>query len=66
MMSSSPKRDEFQQYLETTIQQDLAIDTLTIRKYFSLVGAKEEFLDFLYKKHKTFLDFTLPLTSSIK
>ncbi|USN58456.1 MAG: hypothetical protein H6767_09525 [Candidatus Peribacteria bacterium] len=46
-MSNSPKKDEFQQYLETTIEQDFSIDHLTILEYFQLVGAQESFILYL-------------------
>jgi hypothetical protein len=44
MMSGSPKRDEFQQYLETVIERDFQISELSIRDYFTMVGAGEDFL----------------------
>lgn len=66
MMSGSSKRDEFQQYLETVIERDLKISTLTIKQYFSLVGAWEDFLNSIKNIHGGILDMKLPLTSSIK
>jgi len=67
MMSGSPKRDEFQQYLETVIEQDFQISELPLEEYFTMVWADTAFL-----KHisdiggKNMLDFKLPLDSSIK
>lgn len=70
MMSGSRQRDEFQQYLETVIERDIKISDLTVWDYFRLVGAEESF-----KKHleilagdqrENFLNFVLPLHSSIK
>lgn len=66
MMSNSPRRDEFQQFLETVIERDLKISELSIWDYFRLVGADEVFKVHLEKKMKEALSFTLPLTSSIK
>lgn len=66
MMSSSKKRDEFQQYLETIIERDFPIITLTVRDYFSLVGAHQDFFDFLSDIDSKLLDYTLPLSSSVK
>lgn len=66
----SRQRDEFQQYLETVIERDIKISDLTVWDYFRLVGAEESF-----KKHleilagdqrENFLNFVLPLHSSIK
>ncbi len=50
MMSESPKRDEFQQYLETVIERDLDISTLTVWDYFRIVGAREDFKKYLEKQ----------------
>ena len=66
MMSGSLDRDKFQQYLETVIEIDTKIKKLTISDYFTLVWANEKFLKSLKKLDKDFLDFQLPLTSSIK
>lgn len=66
MMSGSSRRDEFQQYLETTIEQEFQIQNLTIRDYFALVGAREDFFSFLDAIDIPFLHFTLPLSSSVK
>ena len=77
MMSNSKRKDEFQQYLETVIERDLKISNLNIWDYFRLVGADQEFQKHLEKMQppslfkgedsgESFLDFTLPLTSSIK
>lgn len=66
MMSHSKRRDEFQQYLETTIELDFPIKKLTVWDYFSLVGAKEDFHSFLSEKEAHILDLKLPLSSSIK
>lgn len=66
MMSNSKRRDEFQQYLETVIERDFSIQELNIKDYFLMVWATSDFLDFLWKKHDAFLDFKLPLHSSIK
>ena len=82
MMSNSPKRDAFQQYLETVIEQDFKISQLSIWDYFRLVGAGEDFKKYLENIAAPFspkgeriqdrglttdwIDFTLPLTSSIK
>lgn len=81
MMSGSKKRDEFQQYLETVIERDFTISELTVWDYFRLVGASEEFKIHLESfaassplskgriergREIGVLDFTLPLSSSIK
>ncbi|MCD5374907.1 2-phospho-L-lactate transferase CofD family protein [Candidatus Gracilibacteria bacterium] len=66
MMSSSPLRDEFQQYLETVIERDIQIFKLTIGEYFTLVGADDNFLKRIHETEKNILDFKLPLNSSIK
>ena len=66
MMSASPRRDEFQQYLETVIEKDTPIKKLTVHDYFSLVGAKDDFFEFLENIDNEFLSFSLPLSSSIK
>ncbi len=71
MMSSSPKREEFQKYLETPACQDIQISSLKIEDYFSLVGADVSFLQHLtsmissFKYEKDICDFILPLNSSI-
>lgn len=66
MMSDSENRDDFKQYLETVIEKNENISNLTIREYFSLVWASEKFLSNIAKIHPNFLDFQLPLQSSIK
>lgn len=66
MMSGSPRRDEFQQYLETVIEQDIAIEALSISQYFSLVWATDMFLSDISQLDNMFLQFRLPLSSSIK
>ena len=66
MMSDSSDRHKFQQYLETVIEIDTKIKDLTIHDYFSLVWANEKFLKNLSKLDVDFLDFMLPLSSSIK
>lgn len=66
MMSASPKRDEFQQYMETVIERDIKISELTIWDYFKLVWAGEDFQKYLEWKDTTILDFKLPLESSVK
>ncbi len=66
MMSGSKKRDEFKQYLETVIERDFKINTLTIKDYFSLVWASECFFNHLDLFDFNFLDFSLPLKTSIK
>jgi len=66
MMSGSEKRDEFQQYLETVIERDLQISSLSIREYFSLVWAWEDFFDHIENIQSDILEMKLPLTSSIK
>jgi len=66
MMSSSPLRDEFQQYLETVIERDIQISKLTIWEYFTLVWADDNFLKRIHETEKNILDFKLPLNSSIK
>lgn len=66
MMSWSDKRDELQQYMETIIERDLEFSKLTIWDYFKLVWADSDFKEHLKNKNQGFLDFTLPLTSSIK
>lgn len=69
MMSGSQKRNEFQQYLETVIERDIAISELRLWDYFKLVGADSDFKKHLKKftsGTENFLDFTLPLSSSIK
>lgn len=65
MMSNSARKNEFQQYLETIIEQDIEISKLTIWDYFRIVWADEEFKKYL-EKSISYLDFTLPLTSSIQ
>jgi len=72
-MSSSSRRDEFQQYLETVIEQDIKISELSVWDYFRLVGADEEFKKHLETCSSLFLPSgeswiggKLPLTSSIK
>jgi len=42
-MSASPKRDEFQQYMETVIERNFKISELTLWDYFKLVGADNDF-----------------------
>ena len=66
MMSKSEKRDEFQQYLETVIERDFIISELTVWDYFKLVWADLDFQGHLESFDIKFLDFTLPLSSSIK
>jgi uncharacterized cofD-like protein len=66
MMSDSPRRDEFQKYLETTIEKDFPIQKLTLWEYFSLVGAKEDFYEFLKNTHPEILWYKLPLKASSK
>jgi len=66
MMSGSKRRDEFQQYLETVIQKDTEISTLTIRDYFSLVWAGEVFFEYISSINWDILDMKLPLSSTIK
>lgn len=66
MMSGSKKRDEFKQYLETVIERDFTISSLSVWDYFKLVGADEKFHWHLQKFGEDFLEFTLPLESSIK
>ncbi len=66
MMSGSHKRDELQQYMETVIERDREISQLTIWEYFKLVWADEDFKNHLLSKNTEFLDYKLPLTSSIK
>lgn len=66
MMSDSPKRDLFQQYLETVIERDISLRNISIEEYFRMVGADDDFIKFLEKKNKSFLQFTLPLRESLK
>lgn len=66
MMSGSPLRDEFQQYLETVIERDFVISELNNWDYFRLVGADEAFYDHLKSCNADFLEYTLPLSSSVK
>ncbi len=69
MMSDSEKRDEFQQFMETVIERDLKISDLHIWDYFRLVGADQDFkkhLENFSSQHQKFLNFKLPLSSSIK
>lgn len=77
MMSNSKRKDEFQQYLETIIERDIEISELTVWDYFKLVGADEAFQKHLQKmkslshlkgenSKESFLNFTLPLSCSIK
>ncbi len=77
MMSNSERKDEFEQFLETIIERDIQISELTIWDYFRLVGADETFKKHLQKmkslslfkgenSSESFLNFTLPLRSSIK
>ena len=75
MMSASPKRDEFQQYLETVIERDFQISELTLWDYFKLVWADNEFRGYLIKmfissplggENWEGLNFKLPLQSSVK
>ena len=73
MMSGSQKRDEFQQYLETIVERDLEISDLTVWDYFKLVWADESFKKHLQKfspfeakDKREYLNFKLPLSSSIK
>ncbi len=66
MMSCSKKRDEFKQYFETVIEKNESIISLTVRDYFTIVGASEKFLKDLESIHPQFLDFSLPLSSPIK
>lgn len=65
MMSDSPMRDEFQKYLETVIDVDKHISELSVWDYFCLVGADEKFKKHLIKIWEEFLNFKLPLNSSI-
>ncbi len=66
MMSGSSRRDEFQWCMETVIEQDIAIETLSIWEYFALVWATWEFLDHIESIWKNILHLKLPLSSSIK
>lgn len=74
MMSNSKRRNDFQQYLETVIQKDIKISSLTVWDYFNAVWADESFRKHLEKCSKSldkkiskeFLGYTLPLKSSIK
>jgi len=66
MMSYSPMRDEFQQYMETVIERDLQISGLSAWDYFKLVWADDKFKEHLTEKDKDFLSYSLPLSSSIK
>ena len=66
MMSDSPERDRFQQYLETVIEIDEKIKKLTVADYFKLVWANKDFLKKLQKVDTDFLSFSLPLKSSSK
>ena len=81
MMSGSEKRDEFQQYMETVIERDFTISELTLWDYFRLVWADGDFRKHLERftvsahfdegraergGEQDFLNFTLPLTSSVK
>lgn len=66
MMSESERRDEFQQYLETVIERDFIISELTVWDYFKLVWADNDFRWHLESFDEKFLNFTLPLSSSIK
>lgn len=66
MMSGSPERDRFQQYLETVIEIDMKIKKLHVGDYFTLVWANDVFLKKLEKTEKKLLSFSLPLSSSIK
>ena len=66
MMSDSPERDRFQQYLETVIEIDEKIKKLTVADYFKLVWADKDFLKKLQKVDTDFLSFSLPLKSSSK
>lgn len=66
MMSGSKKRDEFRQYLETVIERDFIISELCIWDYFKLVWADDTFKKHLESFGKEYLDFTLPLSSSVK
>jgi len=66
MMSGSPKRDEFQQYMETVIQRDITISDLHIWDYFKLVWADKAFREHLVSiLDSKALSYTLPLSSSI-
>lgn len=66
MMSGSKKRDEFKQYLETVIERDFIISDLTIWDYFRLVWADDIFKKHLESFDRDFLQYSLPLSSSIK
>ncbi len=67
MMSWSPKRDEFQQYLETVIERDFQIADISVWEYFTMVGAGSDFLQQVWRIWgDQILDFKLPLHSSIK
>lgn len=66
MMSGSRLRDEFQQYLETVIERDFVISELNNWDYFRLVGADEAFCDHLKSYNADFLEYRLPLSSSVK
>lgn len=66
MMSWSKKRDELQQYMETIIERDLEISKLTVWDYFKIVWADWDFRNHLLTKNSDFLDYSLPLSSSIK
>ena len=69
-MSASPRRDEFQQYLETVIERDFQISDLTLWDYFRLVGADKDFKKHLESafsaEQKEAMWFLLPLHSTIK
>jgi hypothetical protein len=51
MMSDSPQRDDFKQYLETVIEKNEPIASLTIADYFILVGASDIFLQKIAQIH---------------
>jgi len=68
MMSDSLKRDQFRQYMETVIEQDISIADLDVWDYFKMVGADRDFKNHLKDtlKQKEVLGYKLPLKSSIK
>lgn len=66
MMSWSSRRDEFQQYLETVIERDFKISELSIKDYFTIVGAGENFITHISMVEESILNLKLPLNSSVK
>lgn len=65
-LSKSKYREDFKIYFEKVIDDTSIIKDLSLKDMFLLSGASLDFLDYLEKIDDNFLEFNLPLDSSIK